>query len=274
MSHAVFPILWGIGLLAFAAIVAGRVRLLVAASRGAWIGSRSGSGGWSSTVWPEEALAGEQLSGIAHAVVFWGFVVLLLQVITLFGRSFDVDWSIPGFAAEEPLGPPFFLARDLLEASVIVGVTYMLYRRLVLHVPRLFGLGRAEQRYRDALHWEGIPILVLILLIVVGGLLYDAGRLVADDIHGNERDFAPLAALAAAALDGLGTSTADTVSEVGWWLHNVTVLVFLCLLPLSKHFHVITAIPNLFFAKLPPRSPDRWRSPTCPPRRLPRWTPG
>ena len=97
---------------------------------------------------------------------------------------------------------------------------------------------------------------------MVGGLLYDAGRLVADDIHGNERDFAPLAALAAAALDGLGTSTADTVSEVGWWLHNVTVLVFLCLLPLSKHFHVITAIPNLFFAKLPRRSPTgRWRSP-------------
>ena len=102
-------------------------------------------------------------------------------------------------------------------------------------------------------HWEGILILVLILLIVVGGLLYDAGRLVADDIHGNERDFAPLAALAAVALDGLDTSTADTV-EVGWWLHNVTVLVFLCLLPLSKHFHVITAIPNLFFAKLPPRA--------------------
>ena len=149
-------------------------------------------------------LVGEQPSGIAHAVVFWGFVVLLLQVITLFGRAFDAGWSIPGFAADEPLGPPFFIARDLLEACVIVAVTYMLYRRLVLHVPRLFGLGRAEQRYREAPHWEGILILVLILLIVVGGLLYDAGRLVADDIHGNERDFAPLAALVAAALDGLG----------------------------------------------------------------------
>ena len=80
-------------------------------------------------------LAGEQPSGIAHALVFWGFVVLLLQVITLYGRAFDADWDIPGFGADEPLGPPFLIARDLLEASVIVGVTYMLYRR-VMSTPR------------------------------------------------------------------------------------------------------------------------------------------
>ena len=92
---------------------------------------------------------------------------------------------------------------------------------------------------------------------MVGGLLYDAGRLVADDIHGNERDFAPLTALVATALGGLSRSSAQTVSEVGWWLHCVDVLVFLCLLPLSKHFHIITAIPNVFFGKLPPRGAER-----------------
>ena len=259
MSHLVFPILWGVGLLVFAGIMAARMRLLVAARPAARL-DRIPERIRRTVVYglgQKKFLVGEQPSGIMHALVFWGFVVLLLQVITLFGRAFDADWSIPGFAADEPLGPPFFLARDLLEAFVIVAVTYMLYRRLVLHAPRLFGLGRAEQRYREAPHWEGILILVLILLIVVGGMLYDAGRLVADDIHGNERDFAPLAALVAAALDGLSASTASTVSEVGWWLHNVTVLVFLCLLPLSKHFHVITAIPNVFFAKLPPRGPER-----------------
>ena len=92
---------------------------------------------------------------------------------------------------------------------------------------------------------------------MVGGLLYDAGHLVANDIHGNERDFAPLTAPVAAALGGLSRSSAQTVSEVGWWLHCVTVLVFLCLLPLTKHFHIITAIPNVFLAKLPPRGAER-----------------
>ncbi len=77
------------------------------------------------------------------------------------------------------------------------------------------------------------------------------------DLHGNERAFAPLTALVAAALGGLSRSAANTVSQVGWWMHCVTVLVFLCLLPLSKHFHIITAIPNVFFGKLPPRDVER-----------------
>ena len=61
-------------------------------------------------------LSGEQPAGIMHALIFWGFVVLMLQVITLFGRAFDASWNIPGFGPDQPLGPPFFIARDLLEA--------------------------------------------------------------------------------------------------------------------------------------------------------------
>ncbi len=259
MSHVAFPIVWAIALLLFAGILATRARLLLAAKpaqRFDRVGARlrravvDGLG-------QRKFLSGEQPSGIMHALVFWGFVVLMLQVITLFGRAFDSGWNIPGFAAGEPLGPPFFAARDLLELIVIVGAGYMLYRRLVVHTPRLFGIGRAEQRYRDAPHWEGVLILVFIILIMLGGLLYDGAYLVAHNIHGNERDYAPLTAVVAAALGGLGRSSAQTVSEAGWWLHCVTILVFLNLLPLSKHFHIITAIPNVFFSKLPPRDVPR-----------------
>ena len=205
MSHVVFPILLGIALLVFAGIIAFRARLLLAARPAARLDRIperirrlvvDGLG-------QKKFLAGEQPSGIMHALIFWGFVVLMLQVVTLFGRALDANWDIPGFGADQPLGPPFFVARDLLEACVIVGVVYMLWRRVIVHTPRLFGLGRAERRYREETHWEGVLILVLILLIMVGGLLYDAGHLVAFDIHGNERDFAPLTALVAAALGGL-----------------------------------------------------------------------
>ena len=259
MSHVVFPIVWAIGLLVFAAIVAGRARLLLAARPAARfdrIPERlrrmvvDGLG-------QRKFLTGEQPAGIMHALIFWGFVVLMLQVVTLFGRAFDATWDIPGFGPDQLLGPPFFIARDLLEVTVIVGVGYMLYRRLIVHTPRLFAMRRAEQRYREATHWEAILILFFILFIMVGGLLYDGAHLVAYDIHGNERDLAPLTALVAAALGGLSRSAADAVSQVGWWLHCVTILAFLCLLPLTKHFHIITAIPNVFLAKLPPRAAPR-----------------
>ena len=50
-------------------------------------------------------LTGEQPAGIMHALIFWGFVVLMLQVITLFGRAFDAGWNIPGFGPDQLLGP-------------------------------------------------------------------------------------------------------------------------------------------------------------------------
>jgi Fe-S oxidoreductase len=55
----------------------------------------------------------------------------------------------------------------------------------------------------------------------------------------------------------MSRSSAQTLSEVGWWVHCLIILVFLCLLPLSKHFHIITALPNVFFAKLPPKGAQR-----------------
>ncbi len=224
MSPVAFPIVLALGLIVFAAIVAARARLLFAARPAARLDriperlKRAAVYG----LGQRKFLSGEQPAGIMHALIFWGFVVLMIQVVTLYGRAFDADWSLPGFGDSELLGPPFGAARDAVEAIVAVGVLYMLYRRVIAHTPRLFGLRRAEQRYRDKPHWEGVLILLFILFIVVGGLLYD---------HAS--------------------------SEAGWWLHNVTVLVFLCVLPLTKHFHIITAIPNLFFAKLPPREVAR-----------------
>src|SRR5690242_18900956 len=135
MSHLAFPILWALGMLAFAGLVAVRARALLRARPAARfdrLGERlrrmvvDGVG-------QRKFLSGEQPAGWMHALIFWGFVVLMLQVVTLYGRAFDATWDIPGFGAHQLLGPPFFIARDLLEVTVIVGVGYMLYRRVIVH---------------------------------------------------------------------------------------------------------------------------------------------
>jgi hypothetical protein len=157
LSQPLFGIALAIALLAFAWTIGQRARLLLAA-RPANRFDHFGERVRGTVVYgfgQKKFLTGEQPAGIMHALIFWGFVVLLLQVITLFGRAFDWSWHIPGFGPDQPLGPPFLLARDLLEASVIVGVSYMLYRRLIIHTPRLFGIGAAEERYRKAPHWWG-----------------------------------------------------------------------------------------------------------------------
>src|SRR3954465_8018215 len=136
MSHVVFPVVWALGLLAFAAILAGRLRRLRAARPAARLDRvperlrRAVVDG----VGQRKFLRGEQPAGIMHALIFWGFVVLLLQVVTLFGEAFDEDWRLPG------LGAWFTTVADVVAVLVIVAVVYMLYRRLIAHTPRLFGV--------------------------------------------------------------------------------------------------------------------------------------
>lgn len=262
MSPVLFPIVALIALASFGYIVAGRARLLLAAkpaNRFDRIGERLRTT-FVYAFGQKKFLTGEQPAGLMHFVIFWGFMILGLQVVTLFGRAFDAEWFIPGFAPDQPFGPPFFVLRDLLEVAVIVAVLYALYRRLIAHTPRLHGYRPAEERLERSPHWEGVVILVFILLIMVGGLLHDAGLLASgasSDPAQRERDWAPATGFVAGILDGFGAGTARTLSEVGWWTHNLVVLSFLNLLPLSKHFHIITAVPNVFFGRLEPKSVPR-----------------
>jgi Fe-S oxidoreductase len=41
-----------------------------------------------------------------------------------------------------------------------------------------------------------------------------------------------------------------SVATWSWWLHALVLLAFICFLPLSKHMHILTAIPNCFFQTL------------------------
>jgi Fe-S oxidoreductase len=44
----------------------------------------------------------------------------------------------------------------------------------------------------------------------------------------------------------------ETFFTVNWWIQAVTILAFLNVLPGSKHFHVITSLPNVYFQELDP----------------------
>jgi len=200
----------------------------------------------------------DQPAGILHALVFWGFLVLGLQVTTMFLRGW-VDGAYLPLMGPHALGGPYMLVRDLMEVTVLVCVFALLARWIVTHPRRLMGFKPAETKLAGHPHWEAILILSFIATIMITGLLYDGGRMVflaADPTSkpevDAERAWAPLSALVAVLLTGAGPSTAHTISNAAWWVHNLVVLTFLNFLPLAKHFHVVTSIPNVFFTKLEP----------------------
>jgi Fe-S oxidoreductase len=203
---------------------------------------------------PAVASVKETSAGWMHFFIFWGFVILGLQITTMFGRAYSDHFYIPGLSPHL-LGGPYMLLRDLMEVTVLVSIGVAFVRWLVTRPPRLFGFSPAENRLRGHSHWEAYLILGFIGTIMTTGLLYDGGRIV---VHAGdpgvmgEAAWEPFSRLAGRLLAPAGPGVAAAVSNVAWWVHNLVVLAFLNLLPLSKHFHIITSVPNVFFKKLEP----------------------
>ncbi len=62
--------------------------------------------------------------------------------------------------------------------------------------------------------------------------------------------YAPAASLISFGLESVRPKYLIVLAHAGFWAHASLVLIFLNILPYSKHFHIITAIPNVFFRNL------------------------
>ncbi|HYD47439.1 MAG TPA: (Fe-S)-binding protein [Terriglobales bacterium] len=198
----------------------------------------------------------EQTAGWMHFFIFWGFTILAIQVIQMFVRGFVDDFYLFPFTPHL-LGGPYLLAKDIMEVLVLFSIGVALYRWGISHPARLYGYKPSEERLAGQSHWEAYLILCFIGTIMISGKLYDGGRMIFEannpDVQA-EMAWQPFSRLVGIGLNALGgAELARLASNAGWWIHNAIILIFLNLLPLSKHFHILTFLPNVFFAKTAPK---------------------
>ncbi|HNS97973.1 MAG TPA: (Fe-S)-binding protein [Polyangiaceae bacterium] len=216
------------------------------------------------------------LAGVAHILIFFGFLVLLLRSLILWGRAYDPSFNFwilgPEPVGGLPLGHLYDMAKDLAAIVVLVGSAVFVYLRVVVKDKRM------------SLHWEGLLILGIIMTMMVTDILYDGAMLAlrhlmpslgcgmaneamaatcasvstviapvaSVDIPIGFQWFAPAGSVAAMALKGLSAETLVVLAHIGFWTHSTLVLVFANILPYAKHFHIITVMPNVFTANLGP----------------------
>jgi Fe-S oxidoreductase len=169
--------------------------------------------------------------GLMHALIFWGFLILLPTIVEAMLAAVDRDWTLPylGHVAW------FAFLQDLFATLVIVGVAIAFFIRKV----------QRPDRFRGSHMEEADRILLTILGIVTTLLLWNATRIalgIADH---------PSAAPVANMLSNLfgGGPKTRAAERVLVWAHLLLVFGFLTYLPKSKHLHIITAAPNVYFAK-------------------------
>jgi Fe-S oxidoreductase/nitrate reductase gamma subunit len=173
-------------------------------------------------------------AGTFHIFLFAGFIVLLVRTVALV-----VEGLVPGFLLlPGRSGDVYTLAKDVFEVLVLVGVAMAVARRAIARPARL-------DLTNDA--WL---ILFLIALLIVADLVSEGAKVALAPKLASS--WSPAVGVLAAALAPLSRGSLQTLYEAAWWTHLADILFFGNYLPYSKHFHIITSIPNVFFMKLDP----------------------
>jgi len=194
----------------------------------------------------------ERLSGVMHAFIFWGFCVLLIRSLNIYGEAFVRGFHLPLLGDHSLLGYLYVFLKDIVEGIVLLMVILALYRRAVIKPKRLHN------------SWEAYLVLGLIGVLMISDLLVDGARYNLISLYnnpghldffnnprfGSEFNWTPISVLAGKLISPLGAGANRVIMTMMFWLHIITQLTFLNILPLGKHFHVITALPNVFFKSL------------------------
>jgi Fe-S oxidoreductase len=175
-------------------------------------------------------------AGVIHLIIFWGFMVLGLRSVELIAQGLNVPLPLPpagGF-----FGRAYGSLKDLFELLVLAACIWAALRRALLR----------PNRYEGSHSGEAYLVLGLISCLMVTDIIYEGSGLV--QLHeGMKGAWSPAADFAASALSGLHANVLTAVREASFWLHLLIFFSFLNLLPASKHFHIITALPNIFLKK-------------------------
>ena len=184
-------------------------------------------------------------AGVLHLMIFWGFVVLAL-------RSLDLVTQGLGLPVLRPLlsggfGAFYGTLKDTFALIVLVACLVSILRRAV---------GRPA-RYQGSHAFEGYLVLALIAFLMITDMVFEAAGI----RLGEEPRFTlPAAALVVRLLPDGPESLLAALQSSAYWLHYATLFFFLVFLPLGKHFHIITALPNVFLRKRTRGAlkPPRW----------------
>jgi Fe-S oxidoreductase len=177
--------------------------------------------------------------GLNHVVIFWAFLVL-----TAANGEFLLNGLFPQVSLAllpAPLHRGLLFVFDIVSLLALCAVLVASARRL------LFPPESLESRYVKAKSFEAFLILAFIALLMVAYF----GLHGAEIALGREDAAAwmPVSSAAAGLLAPFSPLLIPLAS-VFWWLHAAVLLAFMCLLPHSKHMHILTAIPNCFFGSL------------------------
>lgn len=184
--------------------------------------------------------------GFFHALVFWGFCVILFGSIEMVIDGLSGTDKVLSFLG--PLHNIIIGSGDIFAFFVAISIIIFLIRRIFFHIRRFEGIEMKRISHVDANIALSIILLLMLSLLGMNIGYIEYNTLAGEAIKG----VYPVSSLLVPLFSNLSTDTFYIQYEACWWTHILLIFVFANILPYSKHFHVFMSVPNVFLSRLEP----------------------
>jgi heterodisulfide reductase subunit C/nitrate reductase gamma subunit len=185
------------------------------------------------------------LMGLLHALVFWGFCVILIG---------SMEMVIDGLTGTEKVLRFLGVFYDIIMASgdvfaliIAVSILVFLARRIFLNVKRFSGIEMKRISHLDANIALTMILLLMVSLLGMNTFYILSTGETGAEIHG----YYPVSTFLASWIRTTPHAS-QILYETSWWSHILLIFIFANYLPYSKHFHVFMSVPNVFLSRLEP----------------------
>ena len=180
--------------------------------------------------------------GFVHALVFWGFLVILIGSIEIIiDGLFGVEKSLAFLGMAYNI---IFASGDVFAFIILIAIILFLGRRAFLNIKRFSGVEMTHKSHLDA--YIALTIILLLMVSLIGMNTFYVASTNQADLKG----IYPVSSYFAGII-GSGEEDFD-IYQAFWWMHILLIFIFANMLPYSKHFHVFLSVPNVFLSRLDP----------------------
>ncbi len=194
----------------------------------------------------QEKILRKPVIGLMHALVWWGFIVIIfgsLEMIIdgLFGTERILSFMVPFYDFMMACG-------DIFALVITIAIIAFLVRRLFMHIKRFYGPEMTKVSKMDA----NIALTIILLLMVTLQLMNVDYLLWTDATGEKVHGVYPVSKWIASFSSGTSAESAWVGYQINWWAHILLIFIFANILPYSKHFHVFMSVPNVFVSRIEP----------------------
>ena len=182
-------------------------------------------------------------AGILHIFIFAGFLALSVRSLSLVSMGISEHFS-GEFSGR--VGQLYNVIKDYSATLVLLAVVIAAIRRGIFKPTRY----AVPEKYGKEHTSEAMLVLGLIWLLMVSESVFEASGIV---LAGRGAETLVPFTLAWTFRNALLWSPRALLVNLhlgSYLIHELTFFSFLCFLPMGKHFHVITSLFNVYFAKL------------------------